>query len=459
MSPLVRRFSSTTFAALGIKNYRLYIGGQAVSLVGTWMQMAAQAWLVLQMTDSATTLGLIVALQTVPVLLLAPYGGLVADRVDKRKATIIAQAMMGVQALVLGVLTVTHLVHVWEIGALAVVLGINNAFEGPARQSFMLELVGSDHLRNAVSLNSTMVNVARVVGPGIGGLMIAAFGSGWCFLINAASFVAVISSLVRLDVGELDPVTPSPRAKGQLREGLRYVRSVPRIVIPLAMMGIVGCLTYEFSVSLPYMAAHGLHSGSAAFGFMTASMGVGAVIWGLVVATRGKTGIATLVLSCVAFGVMMCFATLAPNLPLELIALALVGGSSISFMSQANATIQLAAAPEMRGRVMSLWFIALQGSTPIGGPIIGAVMAGFGARAGLGVGAVTCFVVAAGGALALSRVRARRTVEAAAAAAMATPDVDVDVEIAVAIAHVADVELDDVIADAATAAAEQPAVA
>ncbi len=408
MSPLIRRVSNTTFAALEVPNYRLFIGGQAISLIGTWMQMTAQAWLVLQLTHSATTLGLIVALQTLPVLFLAPYGGLVADRVDKRKATIIAQTLMGVQALVLGLLTVFHVVTVWEIGALAVMLGLNNAFEGPARQSFMLELVGGEHLRNAVSLNSTMVNVARVVGPGIGGLLIAAFGSGWCFLINAVTFIAVISSLLRMDVTKLSPVTPAPRAKGQLREGVRYAGSVPRIAIPLVMMGVVGCLTYEFQVTLPYMAAHGLHSGSAGFGFMTAAMGAGAVIWGLVVATKGKTGVATLVLSCVAFGVAMVFATLAPDLAVELIALALVGGSSIAFMSQANATIQLSAAPEMRGRVMSLWFIALQGSTPIGGPIVGAVMAAFGARAGLGLGAVTCFAVAAGGALALRTLHVRR---------------------------------------------------
>ncbi|MDE3133061.1 MAG: MFS transporter [Acidobacteriota bacterium] len=413
MSPAIRRVSRTTFAALAVPNYRLYLGGQALSLIGTWMQMAAQAWLVLQLTHSATTLGLIVALQTLPVLLLAPYGGLVADRVDKRKATIVAQSLMGIQALVLGLLTVTHVVKVWEIGALAVMLGLNNAFEGPARQSFMLELVGGEHLRNAVSLNSTMVNVARVLGPGVGGLMIAAVGSGWCFLLNAASFIAVISSLLRMDPGQLNPVTPSPRAKGQMREGLSYVRSVPRIAIPLAMMAVVGCLTYEFQVSLPYMAKHGLHSGSAAFGFMTAAMGAGAVLWGLVVAARGRTGVSPLIISCVAFGVAMTLATLAPDLGLELLALALVGGSSIAFMSQANATIQLAAAPEMRGRVMSLWFVALQGSTPFGGPIVGVVMSALGARAGLGLGALTCFVVAIAGAFALRSVRARRAAEAA----------------------------------------------
>ncbi len=421
MSP-IRRYSATTFAALSVPNYRLYLYGQSVSLVGTWMQMAAQAWLVLTLTHSATTLGLIVALQTLPVLLLAPYGGLVADRVDKRKATIVAQTLMGLQALALGLLTVTHSVHVWEVGALAVVLGVNNAFEGPARQSFMLELVGGEHLRNAVSLNSTMVNVARVVGPGIGGLMIAAFGSGWCFLLNAISFIAVISSLLRMDPSQLEPVTPTPRAKGQLRDGLRYVRSVPRLAVPLAMMAIVGCLTYEFQVSLPYMAQHGLHAGSAAYGFMTASMGLGAVISGLVVASRGRTGIRALVASCLAFGAAMVLATVAPTLIFELLALVLVGAASISFMSQANATIQLSAAPEMRGRVMSLWFVAFQGSTPIGGPIVGAVMGAYGARVGLGLGAAACFAAALAGALAVRRIRDRERTELTGEALLRSED-------------------------------------
>lgn len=399
---------SRTFAAMAVPNYRLYIQGQATSLVGTWMQMAAQSWLVLQLTGSATALGVIVALQTVPVLVLAPYGGVIADRVNKRKAMISLQALMGLQALVLGVLTVTHTVKIWEIGVLAAMLGFNNAFENPARQSFMLELVGPEHLRNAVSLNSTMVNVARAVGPAIGGLMIAVVGSGWCFLFNSVSFIAVISSLTRMDTSALRPVTPTPRAKGQLREGLRYVRRRPSLALPLAMAAAVGCITYEFQVTLPYMAQHGLHSGSAAYGFMTAAMGAGAVVGGLIVATRGKTGALPLILAAIGFGVTMAIATAAPTLVLELVALALVGATSVAFMSQTNATLQLGAAPEMRGRVMSLWFVAFQGSTPIGGPIVGAVMSGFGARAGLGIGAITCFVVALAGALTVRTLRSER---------------------------------------------------
>jgi len=395
------RIWDATFAAVQVPNYRRYISGQAISLTGTWMQTTAQSWLVLTLTHSATMVGVVVALQTLPVLLLCPYGGVIADRVDKRRMMIALQVAMGVQALILGVLTVAGVVRVWEIGALALLLGLNNAFENPARQSFMLELVGPEHLRNAVSLNSTMVNLARVVGPAVAGILIAVVGSGVCFLVNAASFVAVVTSLVTLNPTLLNPTPPMPRARRQLREGLQYVVTTPSLVVPLAMAGVVGCLTYEFQVSLPYMASRGLHAGSTGYGFMTAAMGIGAVAGGLVVAARGKTGVRPLVISALGYGGAMTLATVAPSLAVELIVLALVGACSISFMSMGNATLQLGADPSMRGRVMSLWFVAIQGSTPIGGPIVGVVMTAFGARAGLGLGAVTCFVVAAAGAVAV----------------------------------------------------------
>jgi MFS family permease len=393
-----------TFAALAVPNYRRYISGQAISLIGTWMQMTAQSWLVFKLTHSSTALGLVVALQTVPVLLLGPYGGVIADRVDKRRMMMALQSAMGVQALVLGLLTVTGVVRVWEIGLLAVLLGINNAFENPARQSFMLELVGAEHLRNAVSLNSVLVNVARTIGPAVAGILIATVGEGVCFLVNAASFVAVVTSLATMDSTALRPTVPTPRADGQLREGLQYVRRTPELAVPLLMMGVVGCLTYEFQVTLPVMASRGLHVGATGFGFMTAAMGVGAVVGGLVVAARGKTGLRPLVLAASGFGIAMTLATLAPGLGLELAALAFAGGASISFMSTGNSTLQLTAAPTMRGRVMSLWFVAFQGSTPIGGPIVGGLMAVAGARAGLGLGAITCFLVALAGLLALRRL-------------------------------------------------------
>jgi MFS family permease len=393
-----------TFAALAVPNYRRYISGQAVSLVGTWMQMTAQSWLVLTLTGSSTDLGLIVALQTLPVLLLGPYGGVIADRVDKRRLMVVLQSVMGIQALALGLLTVTGSVKVWEIGLLAALLGLNNAFENPARQSFMLEMVGEEHLRNAVSLNSVLVNVARAIGPAVAGILIATAGDGVCFLVNAVSFVAVVTSLIRLERSSLHPSPPTGREPGQLREGLRYIRRTPELRIPLLMMAIVGCLGYEFQVSLPVMARQGLHTGAAGFGFMTAAMGIGAVAGGLLVAARGRTGVRTLVIASAAFGVTFALAAVAPSLPIELVALMLVGWASISFMATGNSTLQLAAAPTMRGRVMSLWFVAFQGSTPIGGPIIGWLMAWAGARAGLGVGAIACMFVALLGLLAMRRM-------------------------------------------------------
>jgi MFS family permease len=407
----VMRVGRQTFAALAVPNYRRYYGGQAISLIGTWMQMTAQAWLVLTLTHSSTALGLIVALQTLPVLLLAPYGGVIADRVDKRRLMIALQSLMGIQALVLGVLTVTGSVRVWEIGVLAVVLGVNNAFENPSRQSFMLELVGPEHLRNAVTLNSVLVNVARTIGPAIAGILIATVGTGECFLINAASFVAVVGSLTTMHLPSLNPSTPTPRARGQLREGLKYVRNKRELFVPLLMMGIVGCLTYEFQVTLPVMASRGLHAGPTGFGFMTAAMGIGAVLGGLFVAARGNTGLRPLVAAAWVFGIAVSLAALAPSLGIELVTLALVGGASISFMATGNTTLQLNAAPSMRGRVMSLWFVAFQGSTPIGAPIVGGVMAAFGARAGLGLGAVTALAVAVVGLIVLRRTPSVNTVD------------------------------------------------
>jgi MFS family permease len=392
-----------TFAALAVPNYRRYISGQAISLIGTWMQMTAQSWLVLTLTHSSTDLGVIVALQTLPVLFLTPYGGVIADRVDKRKLMIALQAAMGVQALILGLLTVTGNVKVWEIGVLAVLLGLNNAFENPSRQSFMLEMVGREHIRNAVSLNSVLVNVARSIGPAVAGILIATVGTGVCFLANAGSFVAVVISLSMLDTSKLNPTPPQARAKGQLREGFRYIRSKRDLAVPLLMMAAVGCLTYEFQVTLPVLASKGLHSGSTGFGFLTAAMGVGAVAGGLLVAARGRTGLKPLVLYSTAFGVTMGFAAFAPSLGVALPLMALVGACSIAFMSTGNSTLQLGADPTMRGRVMALWFVAFQGSTPIGGPAIGALMAVAGPRAGLAAGAITCLVVAALGRLAIDR--------------------------------------------------------
>jgi MFS family permease len=406
----VRRAGRITFAALRVPNYRRYFFGQSISLIGTWMQMIAQSWLVLQLTGSAVDLGVVSAIQTLPVLVLGPYGGVVADRVDRRRVMVVLQSLMGVQALVLGVLTVTHVIRLWEVGVLAGLLGLNNAFENPARQSFMLEMVGPEDLRNAVSLNSTLVNAARTIGPAVAGLLIASVGTGVCFLVNAASFVAVVSSLLRIDTTQLHVSERATRAKGQLREGLRYVRHTPELAIPLVMMGLAGMLTYEFAVSLPVLDHRVLHGGSAGYGFMTAAMGIGAVVGGLFTAARGRTGLRPLVVASTAFGALILVAAAAPTMAVELPVLALVGAASVSFMAIGNSTLQLGAAPRMRGRVMALWFVAFQGSTPIGGPAIGWIIAAAGARVGLGVGGVTCLAVALLGVLASRRLR-RPTVD------------------------------------------------
>jgi MFS family permease len=267
----------------------------------------------------------------------------------------------------------------------------------------MMELVGPEHLRNAVSLNSVLVNVARSIGPAVAGVLIATVGDGVCFLTNAVSFIPVVFTLTSMDTTKLATATPTPRARGQLREGLRYIRSTPTLAVPLVMMAVAGCLTYEFQVSLPVMADRGLQAGATGFGLMTAAMGVGAVLGGLMVAARGKTGLRPLTIAALGFGTALSLATVAPNLPLELVALGIAGAGSIAFMAVGNSTLQLNAAPEMRGRVMSLWFVAFQGSTPLGGPLVGVTMATIGPRAGLGLGALVALLVAFGGALAIRR--------------------------------------------------------
>lgn len=386
-----------TFSALSVGNFRKYFVGQSISLVGTWMQATAQAWLVYTLTHSSTDLGLIVALQTLPVLLLGPYAGVIADRVDKRRLMVVLQSLMGVQALVLGLLTVTGAIRFFEVGILAVVLGLNNTFENPARQSFVLEMVGAGQVRNAVSLNSTMVNAARAVGPAVGGVLIATVGVGVCFLFNAASFVAVVTSLLVMDRKALQPSPPADRAKGQLREGLSYVGHEPRLLVPLLMMGLVGMLAYEFQVVLPVLAHQTFHGGATAFGFMNAAMGAGAVCGGLVTATRGKTGLRPLSVAATAFGLAILLAALSPLLGLEFAALGLVGWGSVSMLATGNSTLQLQASASMRGRVMALWAVAFLGSTPVGGPLIGWIISVTNGRVGLAVGAASCLVAAAFG--------------------------------------------------------------
>lgn len=403
----VQAATQRTFSSLSNRNYRKYFFGQAISLAGTWMQSTAQAWLVLVLTHSPTNLGFVVALQTLPVLLLGPYGGVIADRLNKRRLMIGLQSMMGLQAVVMSVLTLTHVINFAEVCVLAVVLGINNSFENPARQSFVLEMVGPTDLRNAVGLNSTLQNASRAVGPAIAGVLIATVGEGWCFALNALSFVAVIGSLMTMNTSQLRPSEPTTRSRGQVREGLRYVKGEPNLLVPLLMMALVGMLAYEFQVTLPVAAQRVFHGGSVTFGVMTSSMGLGAVIGGLVTAARGKTGLRAMVRAALIFGVCILFAALSPVLVVEIVALVLVGYTSVSFLSMANSTLQLQTSPTMRGRVMALWAVAFLGTTPIGGPIIGWITEHSSARVGFGVGAASCLLAALLGLWAIRRHRQR----------------------------------------------------
>ncbi|HVB13358.1 MAG TPA: MFS transporter [Candidatus Dormibacteraeota bacterium] len=418
------RASRVTFAALSIPNFRRYASGQSISMVGTWMQTTAQSWLVLTLTHSALDLGLVVATQTLPVLVLGAYGGVIADRVEKRRLMVFLQTMMGIQAAVLGILTLAGVIQIWEIFILAALLGLNNTFENPSRQAFMMEMVGAKDLRNAVSLNTVLVNVARAIGPAVAGLLIASVGIGWCFIINAASFIAVVASLVTMDLSLLRPSRKTARARGQLREGFRYVAGIPEMAVPLLMMAVVGTLAYEFQVVLPVMASHTFQGGAKAYGFMTASMGIGAIGGGLVTAARGRTGLRPVAIAAGVFGLVLLMAAAAPTLTFEYIALAVVGWASISFIARGNSTLQLTAAPRMRGRVMALWVIAFQGTTPIGGPLIGWVTSTAGPRVALATGGVSCLVAAGVGVIAIRHRRTRAGHAQVAAAAAAVDAVD-----------------------------------
>jgi MFS family permease len=384
-----------TFRSLANRNYRIFIVGQVISLSGTWMQSVAQAWLVLRLTGSGTALGLVVALQFLPVLLFGPFGGVIADRFPKRRLLLATQTVAMTQALVLGLLVITGTVELWMVFAMAAVFGLVTAVDNPARQTFVLEMVGPANLTNAITLNSVVVNAARVVGPALAGVLIAVVGIGICFVLNAASYVAVILALLLMRTSDLNPAPTQERAKGQLREGFAYVRRTPDLLIPLLMMAIIGTLSYEFQVILPLVAERTFGGGAGTYGTLTSAMGVGAVVGGL--ATAGRSGAPShtaLVRAAALFGSVILLAALAPFLWLEVVVLVLVGAASINVLATGNTTLQLRAAPELRGRVMALWAVAFLGTTPVGGPIIGYIGEHAGPRVGLAVGGSAALVAA-----------------------------------------------------------------
>jgi MFS family permease len=379
-----------TFAALAVPNFRRYISGQALSLIGTWVETVAQALLVLRLTHSGTLLGLTTAARYAPILLLSPHAGLLVDRYPKRHVLLATQTGLGLVSAALGVSVLTGNIRLWQIVVLALAFGTLSAVDNPARQAFVGEVVGPGLVRNAVTLNSTSVNVARVVGPTIAAILITTIGIGWCFVANAVSFTFVIASLLCLDARRLHPVLPVSHKPGQLRAGLRYAARVPAIARPLLMMAVIGTFTFEFEVSLPLLARTTFHGGDTTYSWLLGGLGAGAVVGGLYAARSARTGVARLTRAALCYAVAVGLVAAAPTLPTAIAACVLTGAASIVFLTTGNSTIQLASGPSYRGRVTALWSMALVGSTPIGSPVIGAISDAAGPRYALALGAAAC---------------------------------------------------------------------
>jgi MFS family permease len=372
MSPIARA-ARQTFKALRVRNYRLYFFGQVISASGTWMHAVALGLLVLsdRLRGDGFNVGIVTALQFLPMLLLGSWGGLIVDRVDKRRLLYVTQVASGFLALALGLLVALRTVNMWEVYLISTLFGVVNLFDNPARQTFVSEMVGRELMPNAISLNSVVMNSARVIGPAIGGILIFTVGLAACFLFNAASYVAVLVALFMMRPGELHRRPVVVRAKGQVREGLRYAWSTRELRDPLLAMAVVGIFAFNFTTTLPLLATHTFHGGAGTYSALMAAMGAGAVVGGLMVAHRSRPSTAMLSVIGLAFGVMLLVVAAAPTEIVALVALVFMGACSISFISTANGTIQLKAEPAMRGRVMALYAIAFLGSTPIGAPLVG----------------------------------------------------------------------------------------
>ena len=369
-----------TFRSLRVRNYRLFFFGQLVSLTGTWMQQVGQDWLVLRLTDQPLPLGITLALQFAPILVLGAWAGVVADRLDKRRLLLATQIAMASLALVLGVLTATGAIRLWMVYVLALLLGCATAFDMPTRQAFVSEMVGPDRVTNAVGLNSAVFNSARVVGPAVAGVLIAAVGIAPAFLINAVSYLAVIAGLLAMDPARLHRPPAVDRAGGQVRAGLRYVWSNRVLRSTIALVAVVGAFGLNYRVALPLLARFTFGGDASAYGALASIMAAGAVVGALAAARRGRPSRALLLGSVAVFGLLSFAAAAAPTLAVEAIVLAPLGVASMTFLATANSTLQLASGPEMRGRVMALYGLVFLGSTPLGGLLSGWMADRFGPR-------------------------------------------------------------------------------
>lgn len=382
-----------TFRSLNIRNYRIWAGGALVSNVGTWMQRTAQDWIVLtQLTNhNATAVGIVMGLQFGPQILLLPVTGFAADHLDRRKLLMATQLAMGLLALGLGLLTVTGLVQLWHVYMFAFGLGCVAAFDAPARQTFVSDLVTEAELSNAVALNSTSFNAARMIGPACAGLLVASVGSGWVFLLNAASYVAVLFSLSRLRIDELHTRHKVPRQRGSLVDGFRYVWHRPDLKAILLMLFLFGTFGLNFPIFISTMSVTVFHQGASKYGLLTSIMAIGSVTGALLAARREKPTMALLLMGAGIFGAGLTLAALMPNYWLFGLMLIVIGVSAQTFTTSANSTIQLSTEPAMRGRVMAIFMAIALGGTPLGAPIVGWVADGYGPRWALAVGAAAGF--------------------------------------------------------------------
>jgi MFS family permease len=394
------------FRSLRVRNYRLYAGGQLVSLTGTWMQRVAQDWLVLELTNSGTALGIVTALQFLPSLLFGLWGGLLADRYDKRKLLLATQTGLALVALILGVLDVTGIVQYWQVLVLALALGLVSAIDSPVRQSFVVEMVGPDDLTNAVGLNSTIFNSARILGPAVAGVMITAIGTGWAFVANGISSIAVLTGLALMRPAELRPSPAIDRIRGQLRAGLHYVRQRQDLLLTMVLVFVVGTFGLNFQITTALLAKQVFHRSATGYGLLSTALAVGACV-GAVLATRRRTrpSLLFLLLAAMAFGLLEILAGSMPGFGATALMLVLVGLAMLTFTTAANSSVQLGVEATMRGRVMALYLMCFLGGTPIGAPIVGWVANTVGPRWGMIGGGLVCMAMAVGMALYLVRRR------------------------------------------------------
>ncbi|WP_251977168.1 MFS transporter [Salinicola avicenniae] len=395
------------FRSLQVYNFRLWAAGSLVSNIGTWMQRVAQDWLVLTVLTehNASAVGLTMALQFGPQLLLLPLTGWAVDRFDRRRLVMLSQALLGLLALGLGLVTVTGAVTLWQVYLFALGLGCVTAFDAPARQTFVNDLVGEKLLTNAVALNSTSFNSARMVGPAVAGLLIAAVGTGWVFLLNALSFAGVLASLCLLRRGELYPATRASGKAGGIREGFRYVWRRPDLKTLLVMLFLIGTFGFNFPIYISTMSVGVFHGEAGQYGLLTSSLAIGSVSGSLLAARREQPAMRLMCLSALAFGGLCICAALAPSAWLFAATLALIGLAALTFMTASNALMQLSTAPAMRGRVMALRIAVTMGGTPFGAPIVGAVADHAGPRWAMAVAAAAGLAAALVGSAYLRKTR------------------------------------------------------